>query len=153
MYKRQDVQCLTKYCHLCAVNKGKCDTPHECQNFEGPSGGMEAKGAVMIFERSVSTRGVRYVEYLGDGDSKGFLSVTVSKPYGDNVEIKKLECFAHVEKRIGTLLRKLITNYKGKTLEDGKKIGGKGRLTNAKIDNLQAYYGMAIRRNVNNLET
>ena len=34
---------------------------------------------------------------------------------------------------------------KGALLEDGKPIGGRGRLTNEKIDTLQIYYGNAIR--------
>lgn len=37
-------------------------------------------------------------------------------------------------------------------LADGKTINGGGRLTNAIIDQLQIYYGMAIRSNVGNLE-
>jgi len=42
---------------------------------------------------------------------------------------------------------------KGKQkLKDGKKIGGIGRLTNARIDKLQLYYGLAIRRHKHDLE-
>lgn len=41
----------------------------------------------------------------------------------------------------------------GKTkLADGKTIGGKGRLTKKEIDKLQVYYGLAIRRNVGNVQ-
>ena len=32
---------------------------------------MEVTGATRIFDRSVEKRGLRYTEYLGDGDSKG----------------------------------------------------------------------------------
>ena len=59
-------------------------------------------------------------------------------------EVKKLECVGHVQKRVGTRLRKLKQEVKG--------IGGKGKLTNVNIDRLQNYYGIAIRSNVNNLE-
>ena len=41
----------------------------------------------------------------------------------------------------------------GKTpLQDGKSIGGAGRLTNSKIDKLQVYYGKAIRDNTHDIE-
>ena len=44
----------------------------------------------------------------------------------------------------GTRLRNLKKKVKG--------LGGKGKLTNATIDRLQNYYGIAIRQNVGNLE-
>ena len=63
----------------------------------------------------------------------------------------KLECVGHVQKRLGTRLRKLRTDYKGKKLDDGKKIMGKGRLSDKSINTLQNYFGMAIRQNASNL--
>ena len=65
-------------------------------------------------------------------------------PYG-NVDIVKKECVGHVQKRCGNALRKLKTELGSKKLSDNKTIGGKGRLTNQKIDQLQIYYGLAIR--------
>ena len=50
---------------------------------------MEPEGAVRIFARSELERGLRYMEYLEDGDSSSFLKVKKSKPYGDHV-IKKI---------------------------------------------------------------
>ncbi|KAK3724260.1 hypothetical protein RRG08_043260 [Elysia crispata] len=43
-------------------------------------------------------------------------------------------------------------NCNGTKLEDGKGIGGAGRLTDTKTDTLQNYYGFAIRQNKGNLE-
>ena len=40
----------------------------------------------------------------------------------------------------------------GKKLSDGKGLGGKGRLTTARIDTLQNFYGLAIRNNKGNIE-
>ena len=40
---------------------------------------------------------------------------------------------------------------KGKILSDGKKISGRGRLTDKVINTMQNYYGMAIRQNTNDL--
>ena len=55
-----------------------------------------------------------------------------------------MECVDHVQKRVGTRLRKLKRDKKG--------LGGKGKLTNVIIDRLQNYYGIAVRSNVNSLE-
>ena len=44
-------------------------------------------------------------------------------------------------------LRRLRTNFKGKVLSDGYKLQGKGRLTDKTINQLQNYFGMAIRQN------
>ncbi|GFW83753.1 uncharacterized protein TNCV_668661 [Trichonephila clavipes] len=53
----------------------------------------------------------------------------------------------HVQKRMGTRLRKLKLVYSKKKLSGGKTIGGKGRLTDSLIDKLAHYYGNAIRCN------
>lgn len=111
-----------------------------------PVVGMEVEGDKRICLRSEAKLGLKYTKYLGDGDSKGFAAVLESKPYGDDIE--KLECVGHVQKRLGTRLRKLKLANKGLKLADGKGLGGKGRLTKDKIDQIQRYYGSAIRNNL-----
>ena len=59
--------------------------------------------------------------------------------------IKKLECVGHIQKRVGSRLRKLKEKNKG--------IGGKGKLTDKVINTLQNYYGMAIRNNTGDIIT
>ncbi|GBM54170.1 hypothetical protein AVEN_64518-1 [Araneus ventricosus] len=113
----------------------------------GYSGGMESESAIRMFQRSVSTRNVRYTKYLGDGDPKGFLKISESKVYEDELVVEKLECIGHVQKRMGTRLRNLRNKLKSTKLSDGKKISGRGRLTDAQILLIQKYYGLAIRRN------
>ncbi|KAJ4444118.1 hypothetical protein ANN_05907 [Periplaneta americana] len=144
-----DSELLSKYCHTC-----KKSGAHEgcVKNFDGSSGGMEAEGAVRIFQRSNQTRGVKYKQYLGDGDSKGFVKVVESKPYGDDCTVEKLECIGHVQKRMGSRLRKLKKDLVGKKLSDGKGVGGSKRLTDGMIDKLQNYYGQAIRNNLHSLQ-
>ncbi|XP_035210537.1 uncharacterized protein LOC118184907 [Stegodyphus dumicola] len=112
---------------------------------------MEADGMVKIFQRSQSARGVRYINYIGDGDSKTFLSITESKPY-EGVTVSKLECVGHIQKRMGTRLRKLKADYKGRKLSDGKSLSGKGRLTDSAISRLSLYYGNAIRQHADSLK-
>ncbi|GFV81995.1 uncharacterized protein TNCV_3151931 [Trichonephila clavipes] len=65
----------------------------------------------------------------------------------DSVPIEKIECVGHVQKRMGSRLRKLKALWGGKKLSDGKTIGGKGRLTDAIISKWTTFYGNAIRAN------
>ena len=82
-----------------------------------------------------------YTEYYGNGDSKGFNGV--EKTYIDKeLKVVKKECVGHVQKRVGTALRKL---------KKKKGMEGKGKLTDRMIDRLQNYYGIAMRGNVGNL--
>lgn len=69
--------------------------------------------------------------------------------YGGECKVEKLDCVGHVQKRMGKHLMKLKACNKSK-LSDGKTIGGKGRLTEGKIKQLQKYYGLAIRQNTSN---
>lgn len=145
--KVMDVECLSKYCSVC-TQFGNL-RHHNCQkNYDGSSGGMEVQGVLNIFVRSEATRSVRYVNYLGDGDTKAYDRVTEQKVYGD-VTISKLECIAHVQKRMGARLLKLKADYKGKKLSDGKGLAGKNRLTKSEILQFQRYYGLAITQNIN----
>uniref|UniRef100_A0A1B6K2H0 Mutator-like transposase domain-containing protein n=1 Tax=Homalodisca liturata TaxID=320908 RepID=A0A1B6K2H0_9HEMI len=146
--KVMDIEVLSKFCNC--LDKQQ----HEAicsANYQGSSGGMESAGALAIFHRSVNKYNVRYLEYLGDGDTNSFKTIADSKPYGE-VEIQKLECIGHIQKRMGSRLRKLKRDSKGVTLSDGGKLGGKNRLTDGIIDQLQTYYGNAIRKNTDNLQ-
>ena len=87
---------------------------------------------------------------VSDGDSKSFHRVSQEMQYGD-VAIEKLDCVGHVGKRMGTRLRELKRCWGKDKLSDGKTVGGRGRLTDAKIDNLQTYYRLAILRNLHNV--
>ncbi|GFV93371.1 uncharacterized protein TNCV_3685941 [Trichonephila clavipes] len=129
-----------------AYKKWKILHVKEClKNHNGSAGMMETVGMVRIFQRSLSHRSVRYTSYIGDGDSKTFSSITASNPYGEDITVSKIECVGHVQKRMGTRLRKL--KQMSLKLSDGKSIGGKGRLTDRMIDLITTYYGNAIRQN------
>ena len=125
---------------------------HNCHaNFEGSSNAMDASGCVKIFERSVEKYSLRYVDFLGDGDSKAYNQLVESAVYGEK-EINKLECVGHIQKRMGSRLRSLKKRMGKTRLADGKNIGGRGRLTDQVIDNLQVYYGKAIRNNTHSIK-
>ena len=56
-----------------------------------------------------------------------------------------------IQKRVGSRLRQLKMDWKGKKLSDGKNIGGRGRLTDAATNKLQNYFGIAIRTNTDSI--
>ena len=57
----------------------------------------------------------------------------------------------HVQKRMGSRLCSLKKRLGQTRLDDGKSIGGTGRLTLATINKLQVYYGRAIRNNTHDI--
>lgn len=151
-----DVYALSKYCKGCQMwekYKGTAEyqqwiLEHQCHiNHEGSSGAMEGAGAVEIFKRSVKKYNLIYNEYLGDGDTSSFKQVVDANVYKDfNITPQKLECIGHIQKRVGTRLRKLVISQKAAK----KPISGKGKLTEKAINSMQNYYGMAIRNNIVN---
>lgn len=102
---------------------------------------MDASGLLAIFQRSVDNYSVRYTEFLGDGDSKAHRLIVEEAVYG-NKEVTKLECVGHVQKRLGSRLRSLKTRLGQTHLDDGKSIGGTGRLTKRHLTNFRFTMGM-----------
>ena len=98
---------------------------------------MENEGTVEIFKRSVQRNKLRYIHFYGDGDTKSFSSVKHIYP---GRTVTKFECIGHVQKRMGTRLRKLSKEVKGLTKN--------GKLNDAVTDKLQNYYEIAIRKNI-----
>ena len=158
-----DTEVLSNYCNSCTKKeKMHKDEPEayerwkenhkdkdQCeQNHTGPAGAMEPVGAKRIFQRSEENYGLRYVNYLGDGDSKTYANLKNETIY-DDIEINKLECCGHVQKRMGRQLTNKVTEMKGKTFyHNGKQmkgIGGQGKLTKKAILKIQGHYGAAIR--------
>ena len=81
---------------------------------------METVGALRIFERSLATRGLKYKDMVGDGDSTTCNTIVENKPYGEKCIPNKLECIGHVQEKVGSRLRKLKSANKGLKLDDGK---------------------------------
>lgn len=160
--KALDCEVMSKEYRMCMPWRGKERSrefqdwwegyQHDCHaNFAGSSGAMDAAGLVTILQRSVEKHGFRYVEFLGDGDSKAHNSLAQEAVYGD-ITVEKLECVGHVQKRLGSRLRALKKRLGKTPLEDGKSIGGTRRLTDKRIDKLQVYYGKAIRENTHDVD-
>lgn len=151
-----DVIVKSSYCQACRYWASKQGTPEyevwsenhvdDCTaNHTGTAGKMEVDGVREMFVRSENLLGVKYKNYIGDGDTKTFKALVDLNPYAD-CPISKKECVGHVQKRMGSRLRKLKKDTKG--------LGGKGsgKLTDKVIADLTLYYGLAIRRNPNSVE-
>ena len=159
--KALDCEVMSKECGQCKFWRGEEGTvafenwweghQHDRQaNFAGSSKSMDAEGIVTIFQRSVEKHGLWYTDFLGDGDSKAH-NLLVQEAVYRVTQVKKLECVDHVQKRLGSRLRSLKKRLGATRLEDGKGIGGTGRLTKQRIGKLQVYYGMVIRQNSHDL--
>ncbi|GFW03746.1 uncharacterized protein TNCV_2538571 [Trichonephila clavipes] len=57
------------------------------KNHSRSAGKMEVCGMQKMFLRSEQKHGLKYQRYIGDGDSKTFLSIAEKEPYGDSVPI------------------------------------------------------------------
>ena len=124
----------------------KAEHSPKCKaNYSGSAPAMEPEGAKRIFNRSVSSHNLMYDTLFGDGDSKSFSAIENTYKEEYDVVVEKKECVGHVQKRLGTALRKLKKEKKG--------LGGKGKLTDSMIDKMQNYYGIAIRSNIGSLNT
>ena len=160
-----DFDVLSKHCYQCkkherddksSIKYKKWMETHKasCQiNHQGSSGEMEGVGALRIFCRSIEKYKLKYTTFVGDGDSDTFKVVKegVEKKYGPRYHVTKEECIGHVQKRMGNALRRFVKGMTGKRMSDNRTVGGKGRLTKIKIDQIQKYYGQAIRQNVGDL--
>lgn len=115
---------------------------HQCQkNTECKSGQMEVEAGLILFQRSFERRNLHYTTVLCDGDSRTFDAIKQAEVYGF-IPVQKEYCVNHVKKIMGTALRNLVHKHK---TEDGRGLGGKGRLTGDLIAKLSTYYGRALK--------
>ena len=121
------------------VNHNSCSA-----NYKASDPNKEVIGAKRIFSRSIDNRKLRYVEMYSDGDSKTYPAIkdTYVNSNDSDIKVQKKECVCHVQKRVGTRLRKLKKEVTGL----------KGKLTEKVIDRLQNFYVIAISSNPGNLK-
>lgn len=115
---------------------------HCDENYEGSSGAMEAAEAVEMWGRSKNYN-LLYKTFVSDGDSSAYKAVCDMSPYGTGTKdmVIKAECINHVAKRLGTSMRALKKAR-------GASMGGKNKLTEVVIDNLQFYFQVSLKRKV-----
>ena len=144
-----------KNCKICQSWEGREDSgeyeefisAHELNfdtNHHRPAGSVDDDELIKCLKVTEKNRKLRYINYLGNGDSKSFLEISKLDIYPQK-QVKKLECVGHIQKRLGSRMRKLKSTKKG-PFSDRKTLGGKGSLTNKMINKLQNYFGIAIRQ-------
>ena len=112
----------------------------------------QSDGVIEMYRRSINNYSIRYNPFIGDCDSSAYSTIDRESPYDATVFVRIEECVNHVTKRMETNLRRMVKEYKGKKLEDGKTLSRKGRLTSARIDAIQNFYGRTICDNKGNTE-
>ena len=114
-----------KYCAICAQasRKGEEAKDHKCfKNWDGASSSMETDIIVEGFKTAEEKHGVRYIRFVGDGDSSVYPSLVSSVPVW-GYAIQKIECANHATKCYRSALEKLVN--------DNPSYKGKGKLTDA----------------------
>jgi hypothetical protein len=104
-----------KYCTACA--QGASESTHKCyKNWSGSSSEMETDIILEGFKKAEQTHGLRYIRFIGDGDSSVYPTLLLHVPIWGR-EITKMECANHACKCYRGSLEKLVANnpaYKGK---------------------------------------
>ena len=108
-----------KYCSSCA--SGFQPDQHRCyRNWSESSSEMETSTIVEGFKEAEKVHGVRYMRFVGDGDSSVYPTLLLEVPVWGRY-IKKLECANHACKCYRSSLEKLV--------QDNPQYKGKGGLT------------------------
>ncbi|CAN8023230.1 unnamed protein product [Ixodes persulcatus] len=125
-----DYVVLSNFCAACERGPKQNDPSyqawkdgHICQKTtDKKAGEMEVEAGLILFQRSWQRHNLRYTTVLSDGDSRTFLALQEAQVYG-YIAVNKEDCVNHVQKRMGTALRTLITKQKKSSSEN---LGGKG---------------------------
>lgn len=113
-----------KYCSICqkACVNNNAPPVHLCyKNWNGTSTAMEADIIVEGFRQSVSMHNLIYDKLIGDGDSSVLKKIMLAKPYGRDMDVKKIECANHILRNYLNRLADITTKRKSSS---GKIVSG-----------------------------
>ena len=117
-----------KYSHACASGK---KNNHACfHNWIASSSEMETDIILEGFVEAEKVHGVRYTQFIGDGDSSVYPTLLTSVPIWGHA-IKKIECANHACRCYRGALEKLV--------DDNPSYKGSGRLTKIMRQKLVKY--------------
>ena len=104
-----------KYCTACT--QGVSPNQHICfKNWNESSSQTESDIILERFKQSEEVHGVRYIQFIGDGDSSVYITLVQCVPVWGRF-IEKMECANHCCKCYRASLEKLVQekpSYKGK---------------------------------------
>ena len=104
-----------KYCSICqkSCTNNKDAPEHLCyKNWNGTSTAMEADIIVEGFRQSIPMHNIIYHKLIGDGDSSVLKKIMLAKPYGNNLDVKKIECANHILRNYLNRLMDIATKRK-----------------------------------------
>ena len=136
-----------KYCYVCSTAESQQRQPkeHRCfKNWTESSQAMEADIIVEGFQQAEEKYGLRYMRFIGDGDSSVYAHIQEEVPVW-GCHVTKLECANHSCKCLRSSLEKLV--------EDKPFYKGKGRLTKQTIIRLTKGVRCAIQMRSKESET
>lgn len=111
-------------CIVCdkAKNKGEDPAAHECfKNWSKASTAMEANIIQEGFLKSITTHGLVYSKFVGDGDSSTHAAVIGSY---NGIQVEKIECTNHMMRNITRKLMEISQNRKKNIPMTIRKIPG-----------------------------
>jgi len=88
-----------KYCIIChrASQQNEPTRSHVCyKNWDSTSTSMESSIIVEGFKESIPMHNLIYDKLIGDGDSCVMKNLSLTKPYGPDLNIKKMEYTNHL---------------------------------------------------------
>ncbi|EFN76330.1 hypothetical protein EAI_16762, partial [Harpegnathos saltator] len=112
-------------------------------NHDGSAGKMEIDGIIEMFQQSLDKHDVRYAIYIGDADTKTYISLLEASPYNDKFIVKKRECILHVKRKMYRRVKEAK-----KQLTQMKKAQKQQEI----MQDLSLYYGLAIHRHPDSVE-
>ena len=105
-----------KYCAVCNKATNGAIPVHTCfRNWKESSSAMESDIILKGFQQSEQQHGLRYIRFIGDGDSSVHPTLVSGVPWG--YAIRKMECANHAVKCYRTALENLVhdkPHYKGR---------------------------------------
>lgn len=107
---------------------------------------MEVTGATNNFHRLENKYNIRYLQYLGYGDTMAYREECARKPKG-RMKLQKLSVLDTYKTRIGMCLKTFKKNQNKNSLIVKVLIEDVSKLKNEAIQKHQAYYKPAIVRN------
>ncbi|XP_060858281.1 uncharacterized protein LOC132935681 [Metopolophium dirhodum] len=104
-----------KYCIIChrASQQNEPTRSHVCyKNWDSTSTSMESSIIVEGFKESIPMHNLIYDKLIGDGDSSVMKNLSLTKPYGPDLNIKKIECTNHLLRNYINRLRETASRRK-----------------------------------------
>ncbi|GFY01100.1 uncharacterized protein TNCV_5075671 [Trichonephila clavipes] len=133
----QGLSALSTFCTIISLPKPVSQKAYDSINIRIADEGETLANASMsdaALEEKILDGTRNCIAVSGDGTWKArghtslvgvctLIGAECGKPYGDSIEIEKIECVGHVQKRMGSRLRKLKSSLGKKKLSDGKTVG------------------------------